>query len=109
MKELQSKQEKSQVRKDSLNYLVLWKSSRAAWKFQKSRQIWLLKNIYNIERLPIKHFKILKKYIKTMQEGQVKERILKEALELIEDNKKVTYDEIENRLIEDTPIGEERA
>jgi hypothetical protein len=96
------------VRQDSLNYLVLWKSSRAAWKFQKSRQIWLLKNIYNIERLPIKHFKILKKYIKTMQDGQVKERILKEALELIEDNKKATYDEIENRLIEDTPEGEER-
>ena len=44
-----------------------------------------------------------------MQEGQVKERILKEALELIEDNKKVSYDEIENRLIEDKPDGEERA
>jgi hypothetical protein len=43
-----------------------------------------------------------------MQDGQVKERILKEALELIEDNKKATYDEIENRLIEDTPEGEER-
>ncbi len=87
------------MRQDSLNYLVLWKSSKAAWKFQKSRQIWLLKNIYNIERLPIKHFKILKKYIKSMQDGQVKERILKEALGLIEDNTKVTYDEIENRLI----------
>jgi hypothetical protein len=44
-----------------------------------------------------------------MQDGQVKERILKEALELIEDNKKATYDEIENRLIEDTPEGEERS
>ena len=108
MKELQTKQEKRQVRQDSLNYLVLWKSSRAAWKFQKSRQIWLLKNTYNIERLPIKHFKILKKYIKTMQDGQVKERILKEALELIEDNKKATFDEIENKLVEDTPEGEEK-
>lgn len=43
-----------------------------------------------------------------MQDGQVKERIQKEALELIEDNAKVTYDEIENRLIQDTPEGEER-
>ncbi len=43
-----------------------------------------------------------------MQDGQVRERISKEALELIEDNKKVKFDEIENRLIEDTPAGEER-
>jgi hypothetical protein len=29
-------------------------------------------------------------------------------LELIEDNKKATFDEIENKLVEDTPEGEER-
>ena len=29
-------------------------------------------------------------------------------MELIEDNKKIIFDEIENRLIEDTPSGEER-
>ena len=43
-----------------------------------------------------------------MQDGLVRERIGKEALELIEDNKKINYDEIETRLIEDTPAGEER-
>lgn len=42
------------------------------WRFQKTRQIWLLKNIYNIERLPVKHFKILRKYIKSMPEGPSK-------------------------------------
>ncbi len=51
--------------------------------------------MYNIERVPVKHFKILKKYIKSMPEGPGKDRILKDALELIEDNKKATYDEIE--------------
>jgi hypothetical protein len=29
-------------------------------------------------------------------------------LELIEDNKKATFDEIENKLVEDTPEGDER-
>jgi len=39
-----------------------------------------LKNIYNIERVPVKHFKILKKYIKGMPEGSNKQRILEDAL-----------------------------
>jgi len=64
--------------------------------------------MYNIERVPVKHFKILKKYIKTMPEGPGKERVLKDALELIEDNNKATYDEIESKLIEDTVAGQER-
>jgi hypothetical protein len=43
----------------------------------------------------VKHFKILKKYIKKMPEGPVKQRILEEALSLIEDPKKLQFDEIE--------------
>ena len=62
-----------QVRKDSLNYLVLWKESKDAWKFQKTRQIWLVRNIYNVERMPENHFKIMKKYIKSMPEGPTKQ------------------------------------
>ena len=69
LEEVQKSQLSRQVRIDSLNYLVLWKTSRAAWKFQKTRQIWLFKNIYNIERIPVKHFKILKKYIQSLPEG----------------------------------------
>ncbi len=86
----------------------MWHSSRDAWKFQKTRQIWLFKNIYNIERLPVKHFKILNAYISSMPDGPQKEKIRLDALDLIEDNKKIKFDEIEQKLIDDTPAGEER-
>ncbi len=53
--------------------------------------------------VPTKHFKILKKYIKTL-EGKAKQvnntslywqSVLEEALGIIEDNNKVVLDEIE--------------
>ena len=31
----------------AIDYLVLWKKNRSEWSFKKSRQIWLLKNIYD--------------------------------------------------------------
>ena len=47
--------ENSQARIRALNYLVLWKKHNKgkleegeAWKFNKTRQVWLLKNCYNL-------------------------------------------------------------
>jgi len=80
----------------------MWKDCKTEWKFQKSRQIWLLKNIYNIERLPVKYFKVLKKYIKSLPEGITKQRVLQEALSVIEDNKKLIFDDIEQSLLDNT-------
>ena len=63
--------------------------------------------MYNVERVPVKHFKILKKYIKSMPDGPMKEKIKQAALDLIEDNKKIAFDEIEKKLIDDT-MGDEK-
>ena len=65
--------------------------------------------MYNVERVPVKHFKILKKYIKGMPEGPTKQRVLEEALKMIEDPSKVAYDDIEQSLFSNPPPGEERA
>jgi hypothetical protein len=51
--------------------------------------------MYNVERVPMKHFKILKKYIKSMPDSPMK------------DNKKIAFDEIEKKLIDDT-MGDEK-
>ncbi|TNV72894.1 hypothetical protein FGO68_gene8728 [Halteria grandinella] len=103
-----AKQFSRQVRKDSLEYLVNWKEHKDQWKFQKTRQIWLVKNMYNVERVPVKHFKLMKKYIKSMPEGPLKEKILAEALSMIEDKTKIKMDDIEQSLIDNTPPGQEK-
>lgn len=73
LEETKTKQFSRQVRNDSLEYLTKWKQNKEQWKFQKTRQIWLVKNMYNVERLPVKHFKIMKKYVKSMPEGALRE------------------------------------
>lgn len=51
----------------ALRYLKDWdlsqSSSDGVWKFEKCRQIWLLQNVYNAQRIPDDHFDILLKYI----------------------------------------------
>ena len=37
------------------------------WKFNKTRQVWLLKHMYMLEKVPPKYFKILLKYLATIQ------------------------------------------
>lgn len=49
------------ARVHALNYLVRW-SKQEEWKFNKTRQVWLLKNMYGLERVPAKYFKLLLKY-----------------------------------------------
>jgi len=93
--ELEQKINGREVRIDSLNYLVTWKQKKEEWKFKKSRQVFLLKNIYNLWQIPIKHFKILVNYIKAIPEGTLREEIKKEAIEMIEKPQKIVYDDIE--------------
>ncbi|CDW82845.1 UNKNOWN [Stylonychia lemnae] len=108
--ELKEKENNRHVRNDSLNYLVLWKENHEVWKFKKSRQVFLFKNMYNVEKVPTKHFKILKKYIKAMQ-GQQKEKILEEALAIIEKpQEKIVFDDIEKSQIDqcDTSVEKQK-
>ena len=114
---LLKKQNKSSTRQDALNYLSNWNTSHSKqikkekddepteqWRFQKSKQVWLLKNMFNLEKVPAKYFKIMISYIESI-EGNTKERVLEEALEMIENKDQISFDELEDRLIEeaDTP------
>lgn len=69
------------ARIEALNYLVLFARHQAklklgepsdCWKFNKTRQVWLLKNCYSLEKLPPKHFKIFLKYVQTVKGDQAR-------------------------------------
>ena len=35
----------------AINYLVAWKKNKSTWSFKKSRQVWLLKNMYDVKKV----------------------------------------------------------
>ena len=58
----------------ALRYLKLWYANKKCkgdesvepWKFEKCRQIWLLQNCYSVSKVPAEDFKILVKYMATI-------------------------------------------
>lgn len=79
-----------------MEYLEKWETRKEnkEWKFSKSKQVWLLKNLYHLEKVPAKHFKILLSYIDTVQ-GASKERLIKEAADYLGDKSKIPMDILE--------------
>ena len=77
-----------------MEYLQRWQSSKETWKFQKSRQVWLLRHMYYLEKVPSKSFKVLVQYIGTMHE-EMKNRIKSEVTEFLENKEKIPMDELE--------------
>jgi len=61
----------------SLTYLHLWKSNRAAWKFEKSRQNWLVMHAYD-KRICKEDFEKLLDYLKSIR-GGMREVTIKNA------------------------------
>ncbi|KAK3237490.1 hypothetical protein CYMTET_52438 [Cymbomonas tetramitiformis] len=53
--------------KEPISYLTLWKSTRAAWKFNKNLQNWLLSNMYDETKLDDKIFSIMLEYCKDLK------------------------------------------
>ncbi|RHZ89186.1 hypothetical protein Glove_18g101 [Diversispora epigaea] len=74
--------ESSIATKTALHYLVEWKFHNSNWKFQKIRQIWLLKHVYDKNMFPDEFFQIFLEYITDMT-GHARESTLKEAQNII--------------------------
>ncbi|KAG0164317.1 hypothetical protein DFQ30_010139 [Apophysomyces sp. BC1015] len=72
---------------EALDYLRLFLSNRAEWKFRKMQQIWLLQHIYDEDLVNESDFKILLEYLKDMQ-GSAREKTLKEAQAICEKSAK---------------------
>ncbi|KAF9206743.1 hypothetical protein BGZ49_001896 [Haplosporangium sp. Z 27] len=67
----------------SLAYLVEWKKSRATWKFQKMRQVWLLNNMYDDGQLPNTHWDIFLEYIRELK-GAARNSAIEEAKKIVD-------------------------
>jgi len=52
---------------DSLAYLHNWRDNRSQWKFQKKRQTWLLKHMYDTKIVSDEDFGVLLEYIEPLQ------------------------------------------
>ncbi|PVV00952.1 hypothetical protein BB560_004645 [Smittium megazygosporum] len=79
--------QKSNKVNSCISYLSEWKHSRETWKFQKSKQLWLIRSIYDVEKIDDSNFAILKEYIKSIQ-GNFRNIIKSNAEKVIEENSK---------------------
>ncbi|KAK2855450.1 hypothetical protein Q7C36_007319 [Tachysurus vachellii] len=51
----------------ALDYLTCWSEKRDEWKFQKTRQVWLLQHMYDSEKVPDAHFSVLLSYLEGLR------------------------------------------
>eukprot|EP00594_Rhizosolenia_setigera_P019950 CAMPEP_0178978618 /NCGR_PEP_ID=MMETSP0789-20121207/25301_1 /TAXON_ID=3005 /ORGANISM="Rhizosolenia setigera, Strain CCMP 1694" /LENGTH=161 /DNA_ID=CAMNT_0020668461 /DNA_START=100 /DNA_END=585 /DNA_ORIENTATION=+ len=68
--------------KEVLEYLSNWKYrslTSTHWKFNKNTQSWLLRHMYNAEKVPKSMFSLLEEYLKGIQSDQIIERIKEDA------------------------------
>lgn len=63
---------------DAEQYLLEWKNNNNTWKFQKSKQNWIIRNLYTMEKTL---FKIAIKYLKA---GSVKPFLIEAAKVIME-------------------------
>ncbi|KAM9209282.1 protein cholesin isoform 1-T1 [Dugong dugon] len=62
----------------ALDYLCSWAQKHQDWKFQKTRQTWLLVHMYDSDKVPDEHFPTLLAYLEGLK-GQARELTVQKA------------------------------
>ncbi|KAG9476931.1 hypothetical protein GDO78_002365 [Eleutherodactylus coqui] len=83
----------------ALKYLKSWSKKKPEWKFQKTRQTWLLSNMFDQEKVSDKHFKRLLKYLVDLK-GTARETTIQKAEQYMKeyDNQETHEDSDEQRI-----------
>ncbi|XP_061455515.1 uncharacterized protein C7orf50 homolog isoform X2 [Rhineura floridana] len=68
----------------ALDYLTKWSESPKEWKFQKTRQTWLLLHMYEKDKVPDKYFSILLRYLEGLQ-GSARDKTVQKAEALMKE------------------------
>ncbi|XP_059509910.1 uncharacterized protein C7orf50 homolog isoform X1 [Stegostoma tigrinum] len=68
----------------ALEYLTRWSKKHKDWRFQKTRQTWLLKHIYDYHKISDKHFTMLLKYLNGLK-GNAREVTIQKAEALMKE------------------------
>ncbi|XP_060777154.1 uncharacterized protein C7orf50 homolog isoform X1 [Neoarius graeffei] len=79
-KEEESKSSNAQTQ--ALEYLTCWSEKRDEWKFQKTRQVWLLQHMYDSEKVSDAHFSVLLSYLEGLR-GVARETTVQKAEALV--------------------------
>ncbi|KAI7792262.1 uncharacterized protein C7orf50 homolog [Triplophysa rosa] len=66
----------------ALEYLSCWSERIDEWKFQKTRQTWLLQNMFDRVKVPDSYFEVLLAYLEGLR-GSAKEKTLQKAEALV--------------------------
>ncbi|XP_032115769.1 uncharacterized protein C7orf50 homolog isoform X2 [Sapajus apella] len=62
----------------ALDYLCRWAQKHENWRFQKTRQTWLLLHMYDSDKVPDEHFSTLLAYLEGLR-GQARELTVQKA------------------------------
>ncbi|KAM9179553.1 protein cholesin isoform 1-T2 [Mergus octosetaceus] len=68
----------------ALAYLTSWSKNPEEWKFQKTRQTWLLLHMYDKEKVPDEYFTILLDYLQGLQ-GKARDTTVQKAEALMKE------------------------
>ncbi|MCJ1297362.1 hypothetical protein MMC08_000148 [Hypocenomyce scalaris] len=79
----------------SLEYLTLYHSSRANWKFNKAKQTYLLKNLLDVSRIPPSYDEGLASYLAGLQGASARGRIRDAALATVKADNEALSEEAE--------------
>lgn len=66
----------------ALDYLTCWAEKRKDWKFQKTRQTWLLQHMFDSEKIPDQNFSVLLTYLEGLR-GQARDTTVEKAEALV--------------------------
>ncbi|XP_077406416.1 protein cholesin [Vanacampus margaritifer] len=69
----------------ALDYLTCWAHNRAAWKFQKTRQTWLLQNMFDSQQIEDEKFSELLQYLEGLRGGS-RDTTVQKALVLVQES-----------------------
>ncbi|XP_072337091.1 protein cholesin isoform X2 [Scyliorhinus torazame] len=78
------KPQQSSAKDLALKYLMRWSKKHKDWRFQKTRQTWLLKHMYDCDKMSDKHFTALLNYLDGLK-GNAREVTIQKAEALMED------------------------
>ncbi|XP_068614500.1 uncharacterized protein C7orf50 homolog isoform X2 [Brachionichthys hirsutus] len=77
--------------RQALVYLTCWAENRTEWKFQKTRQTWLLQHMFDSDKIPEDKFSVLLQYLEGLRGGAINTTVQK-ALALVEESGRAPED-----------------
>ncbi|XP_055780189.1 uncharacterized protein C7orf50 homolog [Salvelinus fontinalis] len=73
----------------ALDYLTCWAEKRKEWKFQKTRQTWLLQHMFDSEKIPDENFSVLLSYLEGLR-GAARDTTVQKAETLVREGEQDT-------------------